>query len=37
MATERTLSLQDNFLNHVRKNKIAVTIFLVNGVKLQGQ
>lgn len=36
MATERTLSLQDNFLNHVRKNKIAVTIFLVNGVKLQG-
>ena len=36
MATERTLSLQDNFLNHVRKNKISVTIFLVNGVKLQG-
>ena len=36
MATERALSLQDNFLNHVRKNKISVTIFLVNGVKLQG-
>ena len=25
-----------NFLNHVRKNKIPLTIFLVNGVKLQG-
>jgi host factor-I protein len=36
MATERAPSLQDNFLNHVRKNKISVTIFLVNGVKLQG-
>lgn len=36
MATERALSLQDNFLNHVRKNKVSVTIFLVNGVKLQG-
>ncbi len=29
-------NLQDVFLNHVRKDKIAVTIFLVNGVKLQG-
>ena len=36
MATERTQSLQDTFLNHVRKNKTPVTIFLVNGVKLQG-
>ena len=35
MAAEKT-SLQDTFLNHIRKNKIAVTIFLVNGVKLQG-
>ena len=24
------------FLNHVRKNKVPVTIFLINGVKLQG-
>ena len=24
------------FLNHIRKNKVPVTIFLVNGVKLQG-
>ena len=29
-------NLQDVFLNHVRKDKIPVTIFLVNGVKLQG-
>ncbi|GIX15673.1 MAG: RNA-binding protein Hfq [Paracoccaceae bacterium] len=35
MAAEKS-SLQDTFLNHIRKNKIAVTIFLVNGVKLQG-
>ncbi|OZA62523.1 MAG: RNA-binding protein hfq, partial [Sphingomonadales bacterium 39-62-4] len=24
------------FLNHLRKNKIPVTMFLVKGVKLQG-
>ena len=36
MASERTQSLQDTFLNHVRKNKTSLTIFLVNGVKLQG-
>ena len=35
MATEKH-NLQDAFLNHVRKNKVSVTIFLVNGVKLQG-
>jgi RNA chaperone Hfq len=29
-------SLQDAFLNHVRKTKVPVTIFLINGVKLQG-
>ena len=29
-------NLQDTFLNHVRKTKIPLTIFLVNGVKLQG-
>lgn len=27
---------QDVFLNYVRKNKVPVTVFLVNGVKLQG-
>jgi len=36
MAAERAQNLQDTFLNYVRKNKISVTIFLVNGVKLQG-
>ena len=36
MATERAQNLQDSFLNHVRKEKIPLTIFLVNGVKLQG-
>lgn len=35
MAAEKQ-NLQDAFLNHVRKTKIAVTIFLINGVKLQG-
>ena len=33
---EKTHNLQDTFLNHVRKNKTTLTIFLVNGVKLQG-
>lgn len=36
MASEKTQNLQDVFLNHVRKNKVPVTVFLVNGVKLQG-
>jgi len=33
---ERAQSLQDTFLNHVRRNKTPLTIFLINGVKLQG-
>jgi len=32
----RSLSLQDHFLNSVRREKLPVTIFLVKGVKLQG-
>lgn len=36
MPPERAPSLQDTFLNHVRKQKIPLTIFLINGVKLQG-
>ena len=36
MAAEKTQNLQDVFLNHIRKNKIPVTVFLFNGVKLQG-
>jgi len=34
--SEKTQNVQDVFLNHLRKNKTPVTIFLVNGVKLQG-
>jgi host factor-I protein len=33
---DKAQNLQDTFLNHVRKNKISLTIFLINGVKLQG-
>jgi len=29
-------NVQDVFLNHLRKNKIPTTVFLINGVKLQG-
>ena len=36
MAAERGQNLQDTFLNHVRRHKTPLTIFLVNGVKLQG-
>src|SRR4051812_38026931 len=32
----RSLSLQDHFLNGLRRAKLPVTIFLVKGVKLQG-
>lgn len=34
--TEKSQNLQDKFLNKIRKEKIPVTVFLVNGVKLQG-
>ncbi len=30
-------SLQDPFLNILRKEKVPVSIYLVNGIKLQGQ
>jgi len=35
-VAERALSLQDQFLNSVRRSKTPVTIFLMKGVKLQG-
>ena len=35
MASSQS-SLQDTFLNSVRKNRNPVTLFLVNAVKLQG-
>ena len=34
--SEKSQNVQDVFLNFVRKNKTPVTVFLVNGVKLQG-
>jgi host factor-I protein len=33
---EKFQSVQDVFLNAIRKEKMSVTVFLVNGVKLQG-
>jgi len=36
MASEKSPNLQDTFLNYVRKQKMPLTVFLVNGVKLQG-
>jgi host factor-I protein len=35
-TAEKKQNLQDTFLNSVRKSKTPLTIFLVNGVKLQG-
>ncbi len=34
--SEKPKQLQDVFLNQVRKEKVPVTVFLMNGVKLQG-
>jgi host factor-I protein len=34
--SDKKQNLQDTFLNSVRKSKTPLTIFLVNGVKLQG-
>ena len=30
-------NLQDPFLNTLRKDKISVSVFLINGIKLQGK
>ncbi|MEL1250311.1 RNA chaperone Hfq [Aurantiacibacter gilvus] len=35
-ATGKNANLQDVFLNHLRREKTPVTMFLVKGVKLQG-
>ena len=32
----KTENFQETFLNQIRKDKLSVTIFLINGVKLQG-
>lgn len=36
MASEKSQNIQDVFLNTLRKKRISVTVFLSNGVKLQG-
>ena len=33
---EKSQNLQDVFLNNARRQRISVTVFLLNGVKLQG-
>ena len=37
MAQPKGTPLQDPFLNVLRRERIPVSIFLVNGIKLQGQ
>ena len=34
--SEKNKNVQDVFLNNARKQKVPVTVFLCNGVKLQG-
>ena len=36
MPQDKQQNLQDIFLNTIRKSKVPVTVYLVNGVKLQG-
>jgi host factor-I protein len=36
MSETKSQNVQDVFLNTIRKTKNPVTVFLVNGVKLQG-
>ena len=36
MSEERSQNVQEVFLNAIRKEKVPVTVFLINGVKLQG-
>ena len=36
MSADKPQNVQDVFLNTIRKGKTPVTVFLVNGVKLQG-
>jgi host factor-I protein len=36
MAAAHPHALQDTFLDHVRKHDVPVTVFLANGIRLQG-
>jgi host factor-I protein len=37
VAIQSTSTLQDAFLEHLRDHGVEVTIFLANGIRLQGQ
>lgn len=37
MAQQKGAALQDPFLNTLRKEHIPVSVYLINGIKLQGQ
>jgi host factor-I protein len=37
VSAQSPATIQDVFLKHLRDNKLDVTMFLVNGIKLQGQ
>lgn len=37
MAQHKGAAFQDPFLNALRKERIPVSVYLVNGIKLQGQ
>ena len=37
MPQQRGAALQDPFLNILRKERIPVSVYLINGIKLQGQ
>jgi len=36
MVQERPQPLQDTFLRHLREHKVPVTVYLANGIRLQG-
>jgi host factor-I protein len=37
LPNQSTPSLQDLFLKHLRDHRLEVTVFLANGIRLQGQ
>lgn len=34
---KQSINIQDTFLNHLRKENVPVTIYLINGFQLRGQ
>jgi host factor-I protein len=37
LPAQSTSTLQDHFLKHLRDHGVEVTVFLANGIRLQGQ